>query len=84
MESSAINSNKVDDPLRNTLKKVWWPTGLPKVTDKQFYGMMALDKVVLPEGVTAIGAGAFGECPSLRVVEFPSTLTEIQARAYYH
>ena len=42
----------------------------------------ALQRVVLPEGLTEIGYGAFAGCKALSQVNFPSTLTAISAIAF--
>ena len=47
-----------------------------------FAGAASLESVVLPEGLTRIGAGAFRGCTSLRQVAVPSTLEEIGASAF--
>ena len=40
-------------------------------------------EIVIPEGVTEIGAGAFANCKNLRRVDFPSTLKRIGNSAFY-
>lgn len=41
-----------------------------------------LEKIVIPEGVTTIGYGAFYYCKELRNVVIPSTVTEIAPKAF--
>lgn len=45
-------------------------------------GSLRLKKVVIPEGVTKIKAGAFSCCPEVEEISFPSTLTEIGDYAF--
>ena len=40
--------------------------------------------IILPEGITEIGANAFNSCTSLTKIEFPKTLTTISNRAFYN
>ncbi len=47
-----------------------------------FEGCTALEKVVIPDGVTKIGARAFAACPELVNVEIPQSVTEIGEQAF--
>ena len=42
-----------------------------------------LRSIILPEGVTCIGDGAFAYIPMLRSIELPSTVRSIGAKAFY-
>ncbi len=42
----------------------------------------ALETVVIPEGVTSVGRGAFGNCTSLRSVSLPASLETIEENAF--
>lgn len=57
--------------------------GMPvtKIGSTVFYGS-ALTSVVIPEGVTSIGSGAFWHAASLANVTLPSTLTTIESFAF--
>ena len=54
----------------------WNPAGDPDENLAQ------ITRLVVEEGVTTVGAGAFGNMPSLESVELPSTLTALGARAF--
>jgi len=51
--------------------------------DEVFLGRRCLKEVMLPEGLEAIGEGAFGNCSSLERINFPSTLIKIGTYAFY-
>ena len=51
------------------------------IDEKAFYSA-TINKVVIPEGVTRIGNGAFDNCKRLLNVSLPSTLTEIGGWAF--
>lgn len=57
--------------------------GMPvtKIGLTAFYGN-AVTSVVIPEGVTDIGSGAFWNCKSLSELTLPSTLTTIEGNAF--
>lgn len=52
------------------------PSSLTVIEEEAFYGDEALDKVVLPEGLTEIRAGAFIGS-SVTAINLPATLTSI-------
>ena len=63
---------------------VLWVTGsgaVPAYADGM-WDKTKLRKVVLDEGVTAVGSGAFTGCNQLREVWFPTTLTSIDSGAF--
>ncbi len=43
-----------------------------------------ITSIVIPEGVTTIGAGAFQNCTSIESITLPSTLTSIGDKAFYN
>ena len=47
-----------------------------------FYTCASLCEVIIPEGVTKIGAGAFMDCVSLRKIVLPESVAEIEDRAF--
>lgn len=57
------------------------PSSVKIVEEEAFYGVAALDKVVIPEGTTEIHSLAFVGC-SLTEVVLPSTLTYIASDAF--
>ena len=54
-----------------------FPEKLTSIEDQAFFNS-GLEKVVLPDSVVSLGAGAFASCKQLRSVELPDTLTEIR------
>ncbi len=48
-----------------------------KHLDYTFCKFAQLEKVILPEGLTRIGAFTFGNCLSLKNIDIPNTVTEI-------
>ncbi len=70
----------------STTEPVEIPTeieGMPvtKIGPTAFYGL-EFDSIVIPEGVTTIGSGAFWHCKQLTNVTLPSTLTTIEGFAF--
>lgn len=47
------------------------------IGDKAFYNSIALNSVVIPEGVTSIGDEAFAKCPLLNYVTVPNSVTTV-------
>ncbi len=52
------------------------------IGDYAFYGMTALEKVEIPEGVVSVGDCAFAFCSSLEEVTLPDTLATIGEGAF--
>ncbi|MBQ7173814.1 MAG: leucine-rich repeat protein [Clostridia bacterium] len=48
-----------------------------------FFGCNEIKSVVVPEGVTSIGEGAFVGCTSMERIELPNSLTKIGDCAFY-
>ena len=63
------------------LKEVNFPTSLREVEENAFR-YSSLEKVSLPEGTTKLYYGAFSLCDSLRTIELPSTLTEMEESVF--
>ena len=57
------------------------PTGVKTIETEAFYGDTSLDEVILPEGVTTIGARAFANS-SVKKINLPSSLTTINSTAF--
>ena len=55
------------------------PTGntIIGINSSAFFGNTNLTTVIIPEGVTTLGAFAFGSCTSLKEVSLPTTITTI-------
>lgn len=58
-----------------------FPEGITEIGDFAF-ARSGLEAIVIPEGVTKIGYGAFYHCDSLQSVQIPSTVTEIDDYAF--
>ena len=48
-----------------------------------FRGRAALERVVLPDGLKAVGARAFADCPSLREAVLPASLERVEPLAFF-
>lgn len=57
------------------------PDGIKEIGDFSF-ARSGLNSVVIPEGVTAIGYGAFYHCDNLTDITIPSTVTTIEPAAF--
>ncbi len=49
----------------------------------EIYRMRGVKNVILPEGITSIGSGAFQDCASLTSITIPASLTSIGSRAFW-
>ncbi|MBO7218814.1 MAG: leucine-rich repeat domain-containing protein, partial [Clostridia bacterium] len=72
--SSAYNAQ--NSVIPSTLKTVT-VTGGTFISMKAFYGCENIETIVLPEGLSTIGANAFERCYSLKQINIPSSLTMI-------
>jgi len=63
------------------LKAVKFSFELKEIKDYTFFNS-GLETIVIPEGVTRIGRGAFGSCSNLVSVTLPSTLKIIDKNAF--
>lgn len=55
---------------------------LKKIAGGAFYQCQALEKMVVPEGVTEIGDAAFKDCKSLKSVVLPTSIAKIESAAF--
>ncbi len=60
------------------------PEGTVKIGDYSVYYANELTEVIISEGVTHIGEGAFGDCRMLSRVSLPQTLQTIDDFAFYN
>ena len=58
-----------------------FPEGITEIGDFAF-ARSGLESIVIPEGVTKIGYGAFYHCDNLQSVQIPSTVTDIDDYAF--
>ena len=63
------------------LTSITLPTGLKSLSKTVLAGT-GITSILVPEGVTSIGYGAFQSCASLQTVMLPSTLTFIDAYGF--
>ena len=70
----------------NTIKSIKIDTKSSSFTlaDEAFKDLTSLEKVVLPEGLKEISAGAFSGCKVLRDVIIPDSVTLIGDKAFYN
>ena len=52
------------------------------IAEKAFYGCANIERIVIPDGVTAISSGAFEDCTSLKNVTIPGTVETIGTYAF--
>jgi hypothetical protein len=57
------------------------PIGIAEIQSYAFHGT-AITELILPDSVTVVGSGAFGECYYLRSVWFPESLHTIEAGSF--
>ena len=60
---------------------LYLPDSLTAIEEEAFYGDKRLDTVVLPDGVTRIGARAFGNS-GLKEIHLPGSVREIANSAF--
>lgn len=65
------------------LKEFEFPEGVTSV-EKFAFARSNLSSVVIPEGVTSIGYGAFYHCDALSEVSIPDSVTTIEENAFTH
>lgn len=74
---------EVIDMSETVFKENSFPTGNNYGKDKgSLMKMAALTKAILPEGLKAIGGGAFYNCPKLQDVVIPNTVTTVYDSAF--
>lgn len=63
------------------VEKINFPAGLKQIGEQGFAGTNLTD-VTLPEGCTVVYQATFAQCPKLKTVTLPKTLTDIAIRAF--
>ncbi len=58
------------------------PYGVERIAGRAFEGAKYLQKIVLPDTVKAIGAGAFMDCYALKEIVIPESVTEFEDNDY--
>jgi hypothetical protein len=73
----------IDDAFRQCteLKQITLPKNLKMISNSAFLGS-GLTSIVIPEGVTDIGFGAFARCPNLTSVTLPRSLKRMADGAF--
>lgn len=56
---------------------------IARIETNAFYSDTALSSIKISDGITSIGAHAFSYCASLKKVEFPTSLTDIEGELFY-
>ena len=64
------------------MKTITLPSTLQEIQEDAFW-MSGLEEVSVPEGVISLESFSFGGCDSLRVIELPSTLTNLDEYAFH-
>ena len=79
-KTSAFDGEKIYSYIPNTLKEVTVNGGA--IGDKAFEGQVTIEKVILGNGVNAIGYMAFGNCNNLNEVIIPDSVIDISMWAF--
>lgn len=58
------------------------PAQLLEIKEEEFFGNGALQNVVLPDKLNAIGTRAFAECANMETIYIPSSVTYIAKDAF--
>jgi len=73
----------------NALTEITLPEGITSIPKRLFsyqsgyeYGAEKLSSITLPSTLTTIGVSAFSNCPSLKEINIPGSVTEIQDYAF--
>lgn len=56
---------------------------IARIEPNAFYNITFLNSIKISDGISSIGAHAFSYCSSLKKVEFPASLTEIEGELFY-
>ena len=64
------------------LEKIELPSTVTVIPNRAFYECGSLKEVIIPDGVTTIGSGAFELCVNLENINIPASLLEIKASAF--
>ena len=68
-------------PYNSAIRKIYVGTGA-LIGNYAFNHCYALEKVVLPDGITNLGTNAFHNCSSLRSISFPEEITSIGSASF--
>ena len=66
----------------DALRKLTIPLSTSMIEKEAFFGLCNVDAVILNEGLETIKEAAFDECCSLRRIEIPSTVNEIESNSF--
>lgn len=84
--TKGIVNGKVKDHLfylESNLFSIKLPKDITEI-GKLSFARTSLEEIIIPNGVTSIGYGAFYHCESLQNVVIPDTVTFIDAKAFEH
>lgn len=56
---------------------------IARIETNAFYNITFLNTIKISDGISSIGAHAFSYCSSLKKVEFPASLTDIEGELFY-
>ena len=56
---------------------------IDRIETNAFYNVKSLNSIIISEGISSIGAHAFSYCFSLKKVELPASLTDIEGELFY-
>lgn len=65
------------------LAKLTIPSNVKSINPGLFFGLQSLEELVIEDGVTNISYSAFNQCPNLKKIYLPNTLTNIEQYALY-
>ena len=54
-----------------------------RIRDGAFSGCSGLGEVIIPEGVKSAGRFVFQDCPEIKHIRIPSTLTDLSENAFF-
>ena len=78
------SDNRVMMPVPNTkLKAVRFSDTVKAIGANAFYGLEALDSVILPPHLQTIGENAFYNCSSLAEISIPETVQDVGYNAFF-
>ena len=77
-----IDPSKISEATVDGNGTLVFPINTREISDECYSERNDIINVIIPEGVSKIGAGAFSAVSSLKVVEIPSTVTEIGNGAF--